>query len=44
LKSKNWENEKAMHVHDIERLVAEIEVLKFVLYLVSRECKKKVIE
>jgi hypothetical protein len=36
LKAKQEEYEKAEDSEDIERLVPEIETLKFVLYLVSR--------
>jgi hypothetical protein len=36
LKVKEMENEEAMHIKDIERLITEIEMLKVVLYLVCR--------
>jgi hypothetical protein len=36
LKEKKRENEKARHIEDTERLVAEIEMLQFVLCLVRR--------
>ncbi|HEU4443777.1 MAG TPA: hypothetical protein VFR94_03780 [Nitrososphaeraceae archaeon] len=37
LKSKEKENEQATHIEDTQRLVTEIEMLKVVLYLVSRK-------
>ncbi|HKI08131.1 MAG TPA: hypothetical protein VKA09_07020 [Nitrososphaeraceae archaeon] len=37
LKLKENENEKATHVEDTQRLVTEIEMLKVVLYLMSRK-------
>jgi methyl coenzyme M reductase beta subunit len=37
LKLKEKENEKATHIEDTQRLVTEIEMLKVVLYLVSRK-------
>jgi hypothetical protein len=37
LKLKEKENEQATHIEDTQRLVTEIEMLKFVLYLVSRK-------
>jgi tRNA A37 N6-isopentenylltransferase MiaA len=37
LKLKEKENEKATHIEDTQRLVREIEMLKVVLYLVSRK-------
>ena len=36
LKEKQKEYEQATDIEDIERLVPEIEMLKFVLFLVSR--------
>jgi hypothetical protein len=36
LKLKEKQNEEAMHIEDTQRLVTEIEMLKVVLYLVSR--------
>jgi hypothetical protein len=36
IKAKERENDKARHIYDIQRLVTEIEMLKFVLYLVNR--------
>ena len=36
LKVKRRQKEEAMHIEDIQRLVTEIEMLKVVLYLVSR--------
>jgi hypothetical protein len=38
LKLKERENEQATHIEDTERLASEIEMLKFVLFLV---CRKK---
>jgi hypothetical protein len=37
LKSKKRQKEEAMHIEDTHRLVTEIEMLKVVLYLVSRK-------
>jgi hypothetical protein len=37
LKFKEKENEQATHIEDTQRLVTEIEMLKFVLCLVSRD-------
>ncbi len=37
LKLKERQNEEAMHIEDTQRLVTEIEMLKVVLYLVSRK-------
>jgi hypothetical protein len=37
IKAKERQNEKARHIEDTERLVTEIEMLKFVLYLVNRK-------
>ncbi len=37
LKLKEKENEQATHIEDTQRLVTEIEMLKFVLFLVSRD-------
>ena len=37
LKLKEKENEEATHIEDTQRLVTEIEMLKFLLYLVSRK-------
>jgi hypothetical protein len=37
LKIKQKQKEEAMHIEDTERLVTEIEMLKVVLYLVSRD-------
>jgi hypothetical protein len=39
LKLKEKENEKAIHIEDTQRLVTEIEMLKVVLYLVSRKSR-----
>jgi hypothetical protein len=39
LKLKEKENEKATHIEDTQRLVTEIEMLKVVLYLVSRKSR-----
>ena len=36
LKAKRRQKEEAMHVEDTQRLVTEIEMLKVILYLVSR--------
>jgi hypothetical protein len=36
IKAKERENDKARHIYDIQRLVTEIEMLKFVLFLVNR--------
>jgi tRNA A37 N6-isopentenylltransferase MiaA len=36
LKTKQRQNEEAMHIEDTQRLVTEIEILKVVLYLASR--------
>jgi hypothetical protein len=36
LKAKQRQKEEAMHIEDIQRLVTEIEMLKVILYLVSR--------
>ncbi len=41
LKVKQKEYEKATDREDIERLVSEIEMLNFVLFLVSRNIKKE---
>jgi hypothetical protein len=41
LKAKQKEYEKATDREDIERLVPEIEILKFVLFLVSRNESKE---
>jgi hypothetical protein len=41
LKVKQQEYEKAQDREDIERLVPEIEMLKFVLFLVCRNIKKE---
>jgi hypothetical protein len=40
LKSKRRQKEEAMHIEDTERLVTEIEMLKVVLYLVSRDKRR----
>ena len=37
LEVKQRQKEEAMHIEDIQRLVTEIEMLKVVLYLVSRK-------
>ena len=37
LKLKEKQNETATHIEDTQRLVTEIEMLKVVLYLVSRK-------
>jgi hypothetical protein len=37
IKAKERENEKARHIEDTQRLVTEIEMLKFVLYLVEQK-------
>jgi methyl coenzyme M reductase beta subunit len=37
LQIKQRQKEEAMHIEDTQRLVAEIEMLKVVLYLVSRK-------
>src|SRR5215208_2238811 len=37
LKLKEKQNEQAIHIEDTQRLVTEIEMLKVVLYLVSRK-------
>jgi hypothetical protein len=37
LEVKQRQKEEAMHIEDTERLVTEIEMLKVVLYLVSRK-------
>jgi hypothetical protein len=37
LKIKQKQKEEAMHIEDTERLVTEIEMLKVVSYLVSRD-------
>jgi hypothetical protein len=39
LKKKEKAKEKAMHIEDTQRLVTEIEMLRVVLYLVSRRKK-----
>jgi hypothetical protein len=36
IKAKERENEKARHIEDTQRLVTQIEMLKFVLFLVNR--------
>jgi hypothetical protein len=36
-REKERENEKARHIEDTQRLVTEIEMLKFVLYLVNKD-------
>jgi hypothetical protein len=40
LKAKRRQKEEAMHVEDTQRLVTEIEMLKVILYLVSRREKQ----
>ena len=43
IKAKERENnEKARHIYDTQRLVTEIEMLKFVLFLVSRNNRRTV--
>jgi hypothetical protein len=37
IKAKERQNEKARHIEDTQRLVTEIEMLKFVLFLVNRK-------
>jgi hypothetical protein len=39
LEIKQRQKEEAMHIEDTERLVTEIEMLKVVLYLVSRKSR-----
>jgi methyl coenzyme M reductase beta subunit len=39
IKAKERENERARNIDDTQRLVTEIEMLQFVLYLVRRERK-----
>jgi methyl coenzyme M reductase beta subunit len=39
LKLKEKENEETTHIEDTQRLVTEIEMLKVVLYLVSRKSR-----
>jgi hypothetical protein len=39
LKSKKRQKEEAQHMEDTQRLVAEIQMLKVVLYLVSRKVR-----
>ena len=41
LELKQRQKEEAMHIEDTQRLVTEIEMLKVVLYLVSRKSEKK---
>jgi|SRR5215204_1602811 len=41
LKAKQREWEEARHIEDIQRLVTEIEMLKFVLFLVCRNEREK---
>jgi len=41
LNVKKRQKEEAMHMEDTERLVTEIEMLKVVLYLVSRNGRKE---
>ena len=41
IKAKERQNEEATHFEDTQRLVTEIEMLKVVLYLVSRDKRKK---
>ena len=41
LKVKQRQKEEADHIEDTQRLVTEIEMLKVVLYLVSRKGEKK---
>jgi hypothetical protein len=41
LKLKEKENEQATHIEKTQRLVTEIEMLKVVLYLVSRKQQQK---
>ena len=36
LKAKQRQKEESMHIEDTQRLVTEIEMLKVILYLVSR--------
>jgi methyl coenzyme M reductase beta subunit len=42
IKAKERQNEKARHVEDTQRLVTEIEMLKFVLFLVSRNNRRTI--
>jgi hypothetical protein len=39
LEIKQRQKEEAMHIEDTERLVTEVEMLKVVLYLVSRKSR-----
>jgi hypothetical protein len=39
LEIKQRQKEEAMHIEDMERLVTEVEMLKVVLYLVSRKSR-----
>jgi hypothetical protein len=41
LEVKQRQKEQAMHIEDTERLVTEIEMLKVVLFLVSRNKRKE---
>jgi hypothetical protein len=41
IKAKERENEKARHMDDTQRLVTEIEMLKFVLCLVNRNITQR---
>jgi hypothetical protein len=41
LKRKQRQKDEAMHMQDTQRLIAEIEMLKVVLYLVCRKYRKK---
>jgi hypothetical protein len=42
LRLKERQNEEAMHIEDIDRLVTEIEILKVVLYLVNRNNSRSI--
>jgi len=41
LKAKQRQKEEAMHIEDTQRSVTEIEMLKVILYLVSRREEEK---
>jgi hypothetical protein len=41
IKTKERQNEKARHIEETERLVTEMEMLKFVLYLVNRNNRRR---
>jgi hypothetical protein len=41
IKAKEREHDKARHIYETQRLVTEIEMLKFVLFLVNRNTSRR---